>query len=130
MEEEDDGEAEEEELEMFDESIDRFEHSRWRPRRLCLHFMAGRFGAGWACTFADGEQELHPSTLRGWSRTWTCQCRRSRLSSRRRSRAAGGSADATDPRNIVAVAMLTRPLFRGNVEVTALSMLPVPQFRN
>ena len=28
-------EEEEEELEMFDESIDRFELSGWRPRRLC-----------------------------------------------------------------------------------------------
>ena len=32
---------EEEEPEMFDESIDRFELSGWRPRRLCCDYMAG-----------------------------------------------------------------------------------------
>ena len=55
-------------LEMFDESIDRFEHSSWRPRRLCRPFSAGRSEDGWGCTFAHGEQELHPSTLRGAER--------------------------------------------------------------
>ena len=59
---------EEEELEMFDESIDRFEHSSFRPRRLCRHYMAGRCEEGWSCTFAHGEQELHPSTLCGAER--------------------------------------------------------------
>ena len=33
--EEDDEVEEEEELEMFDETTDRFEHSSWRPRRQC-----------------------------------------------------------------------------------------------
>ena len=75
---------EEEELEMFDESIDRFEHTRCRPRRLCrphggtlrrregLHVRARRTRA--------------PPVYSSGSRTWTRQCRRSRLSSRRRSR--------------------------------------------
>ena len=53
-EEEDDEVEEEEELEMFDETFDWFEHSSWRPRRLCEG----------SCAFAHGEQELHPSTLR------------------------------------------------------------------
>ena len=58
FEEEEDEEVEEEELEMFDESIGRFEHSSFRPRRLCRHYMAGRCEEGWSCTFAHGEQEL------------------------------------------------------------------------
>ena len=60
-----DEEEEEEELEMFDESIDRFELSGWRPRRLCCDYMAGCCARGWGCTFAHGEQELHPSSLPG-----------------------------------------------------------------
>ena len=63
----DEGE-EEEELEMFDESIDRFELSGWRHRRFCCDDMAGCCAGGWGCTFAQGEQELHPSlpgALRG-----------------------------------------------------------------
>ena len=36
--------------EMVDESIDHFEHSSFRPRRLCSHFMAGCCGRGWSCT--------------------------------------------------------------------------------
>ena len=59
---------EEEELEMFDESIDRFELSGWRPRRLCCDCMAGCCAGGWGCTFAHGEQELHPSSLPGADR--------------------------------------------------------------
>ena len=55
---------EEEVLEMFDESIDRFEHSDFCPRRLCVHFMAGRCERGWSCTFAHGEQQLHPHAFR------------------------------------------------------------------
>ena len=65
----------------FDESIDRFEHSRCRPRLLCVYFMAGRCEQGWSCTFAHGEQE--PSCRSSGSRSH--QCRRSRLSSRRAS---------------------------------------------
>ena len=67
IEEEAEGEEEveeEEEFEMFDESIDRFEHSSFRPKRLCRQFMAGRCEAGWSYTFAHGEQELHPAALR------------------------------------------------------------------
>ena len=60
-----DEEEEEEELEIFDESIDRFELSGWRPRRLCCNYMAGCCARGWGCTFAHGEQELHPSSLPG-----------------------------------------------------------------
>ena len=52
VEEEDDGEVEEEELEMFDESIDRFEHSGFFPWRLSSRYMAGRCERGWSCTFA------------------------------------------------------------------------------
>ena len=55
-------------LKTFDESIDRLEHSSFRPRRLCRHYMAGRCEEGWSCTFAHGEQELHRSTLRGADR--------------------------------------------------------------
>ena len=51
-------EEEEEELEMFDESIDRFELSGWRPRRFCCDYMAGCCARGWGCTFAHGEQEF------------------------------------------------------------------------
>ena len=51
---------EEEEVEVFDRSIDRFEHSGFRPRRLCVHFMAGRSEREWTCTFAHFEKELHP----------------------------------------------------------------------
>ena len=65
---EDDDEVEEDVLEMFDESIDWLEHSRWLPWRLCRPFMAGRCEDGWGCTFAHGEQQLHPSTLRGAER--------------------------------------------------------------
>ena len=61
-------EEEDDELEMFDESTDRFEHSNWRPRRLCRPYMAGRCEDGWGCTFAHGEQEPHPSTLRDVTR--------------------------------------------------------------
>ena len=60
--------GEEEDLEMFDESIDRFELSGWRPRRLCCDCMAGCGAGGWGCTFAHGEQELHPSSLPGADR--------------------------------------------------------------
>ena len=45
---------------LFDESIDWFEHSSFRPRRLCRHHMAGSCGREWSCTFAHGEQEVHP----------------------------------------------------------------------
>ena len=58
-------EGEEEELEMLDESIDRFELSGWRPRRLCCDYVARCCAGGWGCTFAHGEQELHPSSLPG-----------------------------------------------------------------
>ena len=67
IEEEAEGEEEveeEEELEMFDESTDQYEHYSFRPKRLCRHFMAGRCEAWWSCTFAHGEQELHPAALR------------------------------------------------------------------
>ena len=64
FEEVDEAAEEEEEVEMFDESIDRFEHSRFRPRRLCSHFMAGRCDRRWSCMFAHSERELHPSSLR------------------------------------------------------------------
>ena len=58
----------EEEEEMFDESIDRLEHSSIRPRRLCRHYMAGRCEEGWSCTFAHDEQWLHPAALCGAER--------------------------------------------------------------
>ena len=60
-----DEEEEEEELEMFDESIDRIELSGWRPRRLWCDYMAGCCARGCGCTFAHGEQQLHPSSLPG-----------------------------------------------------------------
>ena len=60
-----DEEEEEEVLEMFDESIDRFELFGWRSRRLCCDYMAGCCARGWGCTFAHGEQELHPTSLPG-----------------------------------------------------------------
>ena len=44
--------AEEEEgevLQMFDECIDSFEHSSFRPRRLCVYYMSGRCEQGWTC---------------------------------------------------------------------------------
>ena len=78
-EEEDDEVREERELEMFDETNDRLEHSSWRPQRLCP-FTAGRREDGWSCTFAHGEQRAPPVHL-SCSRTWTRQCRRSLLSS-------------------------------------------------
>ena len=56
---------EEDVLEMLDESIDRFEQSGFRLRRLCIHNVAGRCSRGWSCTFAHGEQELHPHSLPG-----------------------------------------------------------------
>ena len=56
--EEDEEVEEEEELEMFNESIDQFEHSSFRPRRLCRHYMAGRCDEGWSCTFAHGRLQL------------------------------------------------------------------------
>ena len=51
-------EEEEEVLEMFDESIDRFEHSGFRPRRVCVHYLAARCEEGWSCTFPHGEQSI------------------------------------------------------------------------
>ena len=61
-------EEEEEVLETLDESIGRFEHSGFRPRHLCGHHRAGRCERGWSCTFAHGEQELHPHSLHGADR--------------------------------------------------------------
>ena len=61
----DEEEEEEEALEMFDESIDRFELAGWRPRRPSRDYMAGCRARGWGCTCAHGEQELHPSSLPG-----------------------------------------------------------------
>ena len=49
-------------------TIDWFEHSSWRPRRLCRPYMAGRCEDGWSCTLAHCEHELHPSTLRAAER--------------------------------------------------------------
>ena len=46
---------------MFDESIDHFEHSRFRPRRLCRHHVVGAAKKA----FAHGEQGLHLAALRG-----------------------------------------------------------------
>ena len=43
---------------MLDESIDRIEHSSFRPRRLYRHDMAGCCDEGWSCTFARGDREL------------------------------------------------------------------------
>ena len=81
VEEEEDDEVEEErELEMFDETNDRLEHSSWRPQRLCRPSTAGFREDGWSCTFAHGEQRAPPVHL-PCSRTWTRQCRRSLLSS-------------------------------------------------
>ena len=45
---EDEEVEEEKELEMFDETTDRFKHSSWRPRRLCRLYMAGCCEDGWA----------------------------------------------------------------------------------
>ena len=92
---------EEEELEMFDETTDRFEHSSWRARRLCCPYMAGRCEDGWGCTFAHGEQELHPSTLRAAERGRASAADHGRTHDGVRG-AAGGCANATDPGNIVA----------------------------
>ena len=36
----------------------RIEHSSFRPKRFCRHFMAGPCEDVWSCTFAHGEQEL------------------------------------------------------------------------
>ena len=52
-----------ESVEEFDESLDRFEHSGWRPMRLCTSYYSGGCARGWECTFAQGEQELHPRAL-------------------------------------------------------------------
>ena len=52
-----------ESVEEFDESLDRFEHSGWRPMRLCTSYYSGGCARGWECTFAHGEQELHPRAL-------------------------------------------------------------------
>ena len=60
---EEEEEEEEEVLEMFVESIDRFEYSGYRTRRLCSHNLAGRCERGRNCTFAHGEQELHSRSL-------------------------------------------------------------------
>ena len=49
-----DEEEEDEDLEMFDESIKWFALSGWRPRRLCCDYMAGCCAGGWGCTFAHG----------------------------------------------------------------------------
>ena len=98
-EEEDEGEEEEEEeLEMFDKSIDRFEHSSFRPRRLCRHYMAGRCEEGWSCTFAHGEQELHHSTRRGDAPVQQITVELTK----KIAVAVGGCANATDLGNIVA----------------------------
>ena len=55
-------------VEEFDESVDRFELSGWRPMRLCTAYRGGGCVRGWGCTFAHGEQELHPRALA--SRPW------------------------------------------------------------
>ena len=52
-----------ESVEEFDESLDRFEHSGWRPMRLCTSYYSGGCARVWECTFAHGEQELHPRAL-------------------------------------------------------------------
>ena len=52
-----------ESVEVFDESVDRFEDSSWRPMRLCAAYCSGGCARGWECTFAHGEQELHPRAL-------------------------------------------------------------------
>ena len=65
---------EEEELEMFHESTDRFEHSSWRPQRFCRPRTAAAKTGGAA-----------RSRTANKSRTWTRQCRRSWLSPSRTS---------------------------------------------
>ena len=60
---EEEDEAEEGVLEMIYESIDRFEHSDPRPKRLCVHFIVWGCARGWSCTFAHGEHELHLDAL-------------------------------------------------------------------
>ena len=66
VEEEDEEDDEDEDIksvEEFDESVDRFEHSGWRPMRLCTAYYSGGCARGWECTFAHSEQELHPWAL-------------------------------------------------------------------
>ena len=58
--------------EVVDESIDRFKHSSFRPRRLCSHFMAGCCGRGWICTSA---RTRAPSSFPPLSRPQTYQRR-------------------------------------------------------
>ena len=77
--EEEEEEEEVEELELFDESIDRFKHSSFQP----LH--------GWAMrqrveSHVRTRRTRAPSSFSSSSRSLTCQCRRSWLSSRRRLR--------------------------------------------
>ena len=52
-----------ESVEEFDESLDRFEPSGWRPMRLCTSYYSGGCARGWECTFAHDKQELHPRAL-------------------------------------------------------------------
>ena len=47
-------------VEEFDESVDRFELSHWRPMRLCRPYQDRGCTREWGCTFAHGAQELHP----------------------------------------------------------------------
>ena len=55
-------------VEEFDKSVDRFEHSGWRPMRLCAPYRGGGCVGRWECTFSHGEQELHFRAL--VSRPW------------------------------------------------------------
>ena len=54
-------------IEMFN-AVQLIVHKLHTLRGGGRHFMAGRCEDGWGCTFAHGEQELHPSTLRGAER--------------------------------------------------------------
>ena len=47
-------------VEEFDGSVDRFELSHWRPMRLCRSYLDRGCARECRCTFAHGEQELHP----------------------------------------------------------------------
>ena len=136
--EEDDEVEEEEEPDMFDEAIDWLEHSSWRSQRLCRPFMAGRCEDGWGCTFAHGEQELHPSTLRAAERGRASAADHGCAHEGDRG-AAGGCVNATVPGNIVTVVQII-PQVGVQEEIVEVTQFvpheriavvsPVPQFRN
>ena len=55
-------------VEEFDKSVDRFEHSSWRPMRFCALYRGGGCVGRWECTCAHCKLELHFGAL--VSRPW------------------------------------------------------------